>query len=321
MNWVRKHIAAVAGTAVGGMLVWLIASAVTVQSTQADYAGTIFGKRVPLATYAAALESVTRQALLQHGDDYRQQVPPGELEHRAWERLTFLEEARRKGIRVSDKEVVEEIAGYPLFQTKDGQFDRRGYQSVIQYSLGTNPRAFEEETRGNLIMGKLIRSVTETVAVGEPEIQEAFQRQEAALRVTSLAVPDEGLAREIANAARQQPDRIGGIARQLDRALATAGPFKRSDTVKELGIPGSLFDPVFPLQPGEICPEPVRSGAEWLVVRLDEKQAADPAKLDDAGREKLKAEIGGQKKMRAYFDWYLEILKRANLQKNPTLEK
>lgn len=321
MQFVRKHVGAIAGTAVGGMLLWLIATAVSVQSIQADYAGTLFGKRVPLAKYAKSLESVTRQALLQHGEEYRQRVPPGELEHRAWERLAFLEEARRAGIRVSDKEVVEEIASYPLFQTQDGRFDEKGYPSVIQYSLGTSPRAFEEETRENLLMGKLIRGVTDKVAVGEPEIQEAFLRGEEAIRVTALAVPDEGLAREIADAARQQPDRIGGIARQLDRPLASAGPFKRADPVKELGAHGSAFEPAFAAQPGEICPEPVRAATQWLVVRLEEKRPADPSQLDDAGREKLKAQIQDQKRTRAYFDWYLDLLQRAKLQKNPVLEK
>lgn len=321
MQFVRKHVGAIAGTAVGGLLLWLIATAVSVQNIQADYAGALFGKRVPLAAYARSLESVTRQALLQHGDDYRRQVPPGELEHRAWERLTFLEEARRAGIRASDKEVVAEIAGYPLFQTQDGQFDKRGYQSVVQYSLGASPRAFEEETRENLIIGKLIRGVTEKVSVTDPEIQEEFLRGEEAVRLTALAVPDERLAREIADAARQQPDRIREIARQMGRPLVSAGPFKRADPVKELGASGSAFDQAFAAQPGDTCPDPVRAGSEWLVVRLDEKQPADPSQMDDAGREKLRAEILDQKRVRAYFDWYLELLKRANLQKNPLPER
>lgn len=321
MEFVRKHVGAIAGTAVGGMLLWLIASAVTIQSTQADYAGTLFGRRVPLDAHAKALEDVTRQALLQHGDDYRKRVSPGELDHRAWERLTFLAEARRKGIRVSDREVVEEIADYPLFQTRDGRFDQKGYQSVIQYSLGTTPRAFEEETRENLIIAKLIRTATETVAVADREVEEAFQRREEAIRVTALAVPEEALAREAAEAARQQPDQLGRIARQMDRPLTGAGPFKRSDAVKELSASGSLFDPVFSVQPGEVCPEPIRSGAEWLVVRLDEKQPADPSKLDDAGREKIKAELQEQKRVRAYLEWYLDLLQRAKLQKNPNVGK
>lgn len=321
MEFVRRHVGAIAGTAVGGMLLWLIASAVTVQSTQADFAGALFGKRVSLTDFARAYNSVTRQALMQHGDEYRQRVPPSELEHRAWERLTFLQEAKRKGVRVSDKEVVEEIAAYPLFRGKDGRFDQAGYENILQYSMGTNPRAFEEETRENLLIGKLIRGITENLPVAEPEIQEAFERRETAIRVTALAVPDEALAQEIADAARQQPSWITQAAAQMGRTPVFTPLFKRGDTVQEPAVHGSTFDPVFLLQPGEICPQPLRSGEEWLVARLDEKQAADPAKLDDAARGKLREEITEQKKMRAYLEWYIDVLKRANLQKNPLPER
>ncbi len=171
------------------------------------------------------------------------------------------------------------------------------------------------------MIGKLVSGAIADPGVSDPEIQDAFQRKEEAIRVTALSLLEEDLAREIADSARQQPDRLSGFARQLDRQLVSAGPFKRSDKLKELAAAGILFDPVFSLQPGEVSTEPLRAGSDWLVVRLEEKQPADPAKLDDAGREKLKAEIQGQKKMRAYFDWYLDVLKRANLQKNPVLEK
>lgn len=319
MEFVRKHVGAIAGTAVGGMLLWLIASAVTIQSTRGDYAGTLFGRRVSLAAFAKAHDSVTRQALMQYGEEYRKQVPPSEMESRAWERLTFLEEARRKGVRVSDKEVVDEIAAYPLFRGKDGQFSRQDYEGVIRYSMGTTPRAFEEETRENLLIAKLIRGITEKADVSEQEIQEAFQRQETAIRATVLPVPDENLAREIADAARQQPSWITRAAAQLGREPLFTLLFKRGDTVQGLSAGGSIFDPAFSLQPGEICPQPIPSGDDWLVARLDEKQPPDPAKLDDAMRGKLKAQVEENKKMRAYLTWYLDIMKRSNPQKNPNL--
>ena len=319
MEFVRKHVGAIAGTAVGGMLLWLITSAVTIQSTRGDYAGILFGKRVPLADFAKALDSVTRQALMQYGDDYRKRMPPSEMENRAWERLTFLAEARRKGIRVSDKEVVEEIAASPLFQGKDGRFDQQGYEGILKYSMGVTPRAFEEETRENISIGKLVRGITGKAEVSEPEIQEAFQHQEGSIRVTVLSVPDERLAREIADAARQRPSWITQAAAQLGREPAFTPLFKRGDTVQGLSVSGSIFDPAFPLKPGEICPQPIPSGDNWLVVRLDEKQPADPAKLDDDARKKLQAQVEEQKKTRAYLGWYLDLLKRANPQKNPNL--
>lgn len=320
MEFVRKHVGAIAGTAVAGMILWLVATAVTVQSMQADYAGTLFGKKVPLEDYSRAFDSVTRQALMQYGDQYREQVPPDEMENRAWERLTFLQEAKRKGVQVSDNEVVEEIAAYPFFQDKEGRFDQAGYQNVLQYSMGTTPRAFEEETRQNLMIGKLVRGITSEIPVTEQEIEEAFQRRESLIRVTALSVSNRDAAREITESVRQEPSRISQAAKELGKEAVFAGPFKRSDVVPGLGISGSNFDPVFPLNPGEVSPEPVSSGDEWFVVRLDEKQPADPAQLTDETRGTLRSEITENKKMRAYLEWYVDVLKRADRQVNPRLQ-
>ena len=107
MNWIRKHIYWIAGTVVGGMILWLITSAVTIQSVQGESAGTLFGRSVPAADYLKSVQAVTHQAILTHGDHFRQQVSPEEMESQTWERLTFVQEAKRKGIRVTDREVVQ----------------------------------------------------------------------------------------------------------------------------------------------------------------------------------------------------------------------
>ena len=323
MEFVRKHVALLAGIAVGGMVLWLVATAVTAHGLSQDNAGSLFGRTVPLVRYAKSLDAVTRQALMSHGEDYRKEVPQEELDQRAWERLAFLTEATRKGIRVSDKEVVDEIAGYPLFRDKDGAFDEAAYQHLVQYSFGTTPRGFEEETRENMIIAKLIRRISDTVAVSDSDIQAAFRRKEEAIRVTALPVPDRNLAQEIADVSRQQPSWITRAAAQIGREPLFTPLFKRGDNLREPPVSGSLFDPVFAAEPVNIFPQPLRApaGSDWLVVRLDEKQPADPSKLDAEMEKKLRAEVEEQKKMRSYLEWYMDLLKRADIKKSPSLQR
>ena len=323
MEFVRKHVALIAGTAVAGMIFWLIASAVTAHGLAQDTAGSLFGKTVPLVAYAKSFDAVTRQALMTHGEDYRKEIPQEEMDQRAWERLAFLAESKRKGIRVSDKEVVDEIAGYPLFRAKDGSFDQAGYQHLVQYSLGATPRGFEEETRENMIIAKLIRRISDTVAVSDSDIQAAFRRKEEAIRVTALPVPDRNLAQEIADVSRQQPSWITRAAAQIGREPLFTPLFKRGDNLREPPVSGSLFDPVFAAEPVNIFPQPLRApaGSDWLVVRLDEKQPADPSKIDEETGKKLRAEVEEQKKMRSYLEWYVDLLKRADIKKNPALRQ
>ncbi len=200
MRWVRKYVGWIAGAAVGGFLLWVVATAVTIQGVSAQNAGTLFGRRVTLEEFRRALDAVTHQAVLVYGDRYRQQAPPNELIQQAWERLILLKEADRKRIRVKDAEVVEELARLPLFQTEGGGFDTRGYEAVVRYTLGTSPRLFEEETRENLRIRKLIESSVGEPSLTEEEVREGFRRQEEQIRVSYLLLPadHEPLARELA---------------------------------------------------------------------------------------------------------------------------
>lgn len=177
MNWIRKRLYWIAGILVGGMVLWLITSAVTLQSIQGETAGTLFGRPVPAADYLKSLQAVTHQQILAHGDRFRKEVSLDELEGQAWERLIFLQEAKRKGIRAADREVVREIRELPLFRDGDGRFDERGYHVVMQYTLGTTPRVFEEEMRENLLIQKMIRQVVGAPTATEEEIKARFEEK------------------------------------------------------------------------------------------------------------------------------------------------
>ncbi|MBI3318760.1 MAG: SurA N-terminal domain-containing protein, partial [Candidatus Omnitrophica bacterium] len=106
MKWVRKYAVWIAGAAIGGFLLWLVGTAVSLQGMQGQAAGTLFGKAVPVSHYMKALQAVLHQNILSRGDRAGQ-PPSQQLEQQAWERLILLTEARGKGIRVSDREVVE----------------------------------------------------------------------------------------------------------------------------------------------------------------------------------------------------------------------
>lgn len=178
MHWIRKHIYWIAGIAVAGMILWLVASsAVSIQSAQGETAGTLFGRSVSPADYLKSLQAVTHQAILTHGDHFRQQVSLEELEAQAWERLTLVEEAKRKGIRVTDREVIKEIQGLSLFRDNAGRFDERGYQVVMQYTLGATPRVFEEEMRENLMIQKMVQQMIGAPTATEEEIKARFEEK------------------------------------------------------------------------------------------------------------------------------------------------
>ena len=295
------------------MVLWLVGTAVSIQSLREDTAGILFGQKIPVQDYAQALNAVTRQAILTHGDKYRQQVSAEEMERQAWERLVLLAEARRKKIRASDREVVAELQRWPIFQ-RNGQFDPGTYQAIIQYSLGAPPRVFEEEIRQSILIWKLTEAAV-NIPVTDQELKETFQRREESIRVSYIALPQESAAREIADSIRKDPQGMERIAQQADLKVVTTDLFKQATQIPGLEVTGATFDAAFSLKIGEIA-GPLESPKGWLVARLEAKQPADE-KLFPQMKEDVRRELISQKRLGAYVTWYADLFKRANLKKLP----
>lgn len=310
MKWIRRRVGWIAGAAIAGFLLWLIGTVVSLRVTQAEAAGLLFGRKVPLSAYHQAMEAAGRWAVLNYGDKAGKEVPKEELARQAWERLMLLAEARRLQIRVSDKEVVEEIKRQPLFQ-RDGQFDRAGYQAIIQYSLRTNPRVFEEEFREQLIIKKLLRQAIPEPAVTEEALRKHFLQRETPIRVSTLTLPSEPLAREIAQAARQRPDQISRAAKQLGLKVASSDFFKADALLPDLGQAGVIFEPLFTMEPGQVA-GPLISPKGWLVAKLEAKQPPDEKRFAET-KDGLEKELTARKRLETTFLWYQDLSKRADL--------
>jgi hypothetical protein len=292
---------------------------------QGGAVGILFGRRVPIQTYLKAQQAVFHQAILIYGDRYRQQLTDEELDSQTWDWLTFLSEANRKGIRVPDEEVVKELRQLPLFQT-EGRFDPAAYQQIIQY-LGITRRTFEEEFRQSLMIKRMMEQVTEGITVSDEELREGFHQREDTIQVSFLRVPNEGLAREIFESARQEPDRLEKAAKQLKRKVTRTDYFKRSGKIQGSDLEPTYFSPAFSLKPKEVTgplPLPAPAGQKgqagapdenWLVVRLEDRRPADEEELVPM-RETLEKELLAQKRFRVTIDWYQDLFKRANLKKN-----
>ncbi|MBI4708031.1 MAG: SurA N-terminal domain-containing protein [Candidatus Omnitrophica bacterium] len=149
-------------------------------------AGKIFGKNVSLLEYRDAYNAVRAQAQLQFGDNFSELRQYLDLENLAWDRLVLLYEAKRRKIKVSDKEVIELIRSVPIFQKK-GRFDNRFYSETLRYFLRMQPRAFEEQIRQNITISKLYNQITENIKVTDEDIRKEYQKLNEEISLTYLA--------------------------------------------------------------------------------------------------------------------------------------
>ncbi|MDD2751887.1 MAG: SurA N-terminal domain-containing protein [Candidatus Omnitrophica bacterium] len=158
--------------------------------------GKIFGRSISPLEFKEAINAVTNMAIMRYGDDYTKIRSSLNLEAEAWQRLILLSEAKRKNIKVSDKEVVEYIESYPFFQNK-GQFDNRIYNEMLQYVFRTLPRDFEEQTRQNLMMSRLYRQVTQNLKLTDQEIKDEYKKTNEEINLSYIQANPQDFVKDI----------------------------------------------------------------------------------------------------------------------------
>lgn len=143
-----------------------------------------------------------------------------QIEQQAWDdvvNLTLLrQEARERGIRVTDSELVEyikynpppDLAAMPAFQT-DGQFDLAKYQAALaDPSLEQTWVEYERQLRTTLPIQKLQEQVIAGTFVTEAEARAVYRERNERARIEYLYVDPAVVARDAG--ATIEPDEIRG---------------------------------------------------------------------------------------------------------------
>jgi len=151
------------------------------------FAGIISGRKISLNEYMSALRAVKNEALMTYGSQFYQFADQLNLEEQAWDRLIMVEEAKRKRVSISDKEVIDFISTMAFFQDKNGSFDQRAYNVILSNTLRQSPREFEEDIRENLIILKLTQDIVKDLSVSKAEIAEALEKEKAAEKERKLS--------------------------------------------------------------------------------------------------------------------------------------
>lgn len=133
-----------------------------------------------------------------------------QIEQQAWEdvvNLTLLrQEARERGIRVTDSELIEyikynppaDLVSMPAFQT-DGQFDLAKYQAALgDPTLEGTWVEYERQLRGTLPIQKLQEQVIAGTIVTEAEAREVYRERTERAKIAYLHLDPDVLASDAA---------------------------------------------------------------------------------------------------------------------------
>lgn len=155
------------------VVVFALWGAGSVAGSRRTYAGVIFGRKITAQEYNRSYNSVLIRAKMAYGDELSKMEKFLNLGGQAWDRLILKHEARKRFIRVSNKEVIARIATLQLFQ-RNGLFNKRLYDHIVGTVFRTTPRDFEESVRGDIIIDKLADSVTKDIGITGDEIRKVY---------------------------------------------------------------------------------------------------------------------------------------------------
>jgi peptidyl-prolyl cis-trans isomerase D len=165
-------------------------------NAQAGYAGKLFGRKIPFDEFSSAFQHVRIQALMQFGDKFEEIAQFLNLEAETWDRLILLYEAKKKGIKITDQEVIQTIEQYPFFQ-RDGRFDPLLYNDILRYVFRMQARDFEEGVRENIRIIKLSNQATFGLTVSDQEIFAAYKKQNEKVQISYVFLSSDSFKNEI----------------------------------------------------------------------------------------------------------------------------
>jgi peptidyl-prolyl cis-trans isomerase D len=288
------------------------------QQTSGTSLGSVDGAEISVDDYQRQYQILYEQAQAQSPDGLsREQLE--QIEQQAWDdvvNLTLLRhEARERGIRVTDSELVEyikynpppDLATMPAFQT-DGQFDLAKYQAALaDPALQQTWVEYERQLRGTLPIQKLQEQVIAGTVVTEAEARGAYRDRNERAKIDYLYLDPEILAKDAATSItaaevqeyyddHKESYRRGESARaryvefepQIAAADSAATKAKADSLAAAARAEGADFaalarrhsdDPVSSANGGDIGwirPEALDPGIQAAVAALSEGQVSDP---------------------------------------------
>jgi hypothetical protein len=153
------------------------------------YAGFVNNRKVSFDELSNALSGVRGQIILNYFNQPKALdallANKPILVKLAWDRVLMMEEVKKSGIKIPDREVVGALRSHPLF-LRNGAFDDRFYAYMLKNSIGLEPRAFEEIVRENLALKKLSASLTKDIKISDDDILSEYKKDFAKIKISYI---------------------------------------------------------------------------------------------------------------------------------------
>lgn len=105
------------------------------------------------------------------------------------DRYLLLEEARKMGLGVTDKELLDRIMSFPAFKRSDGSFVGEDLYARILRANQSSPEEFEEGLRQELVLDKLQQALAAGVVIPGSDVEQEYRRRNESTSFEVLFIP------------------------------------------------------------------------------------------------------------------------------------
>jgi peptidyl-prolyl cis-trans isomerase D len=292
-------------------------------------AGTIYGHNISIKDFQQAYLDSRDQAIRVYGDEFFKNGNKIDLEQETWDRLILLKEAQKRDIRVTDQEVVADIASIPFFQ-RNGQFDQVLYEEIVQNpsAFDRSTHDFEEGIRKQIMIQKLINAVAPEMVLSDADLKKEYQKRNEKITLQYVLFSAADYAKNAAASEdevktfydqhkeqfRLPPSIVlnyvqtkdkaladtlskelkpssdfAAVAKQLKLEVKTSAPFTQDQPILTFAFNPENVGKFFQMKPGEYSPA-LEAPDGWLLVQLKEKKEAAIPSLQDI-KDKVKNDV------------------------------
>ena len=238
-----------------------------------------------------------------------------ELERLAVRRLIMhrllVEEAVRRNLTVTDKEL--ELARAAVQRRFK---DAEAYETWRK-SFGLDDLALSQALRTEVLVGRAQMALLKDVRPSEAQVQAYYESHKAELktadvvRLQVMAVPDKALAERLVEALRKGEDFGRLAARERHKGVRWIES-EKSAGVGTDRLPIEVREAVSTLKVGQ-AHAPIKSGDEYVIVRLAEQQPGQAKSLDEA-RPEIEQALLRATQRRHLAQWMSEQHKAAKVE-------
>ncbi|MBF0384484.1 MAG: peptidyl-prolyl cis-trans isomerase [Candidatus Omnitrophica bacterium] len=170
------------------ILAALIVALTWQNSTDKAPAGEIFGKTITAKQFRDNYDYTRTLAIFRFGELFPKFKMFLDLKSQTWDQILILEEAKRRKITATKKDLIEYLAKNKAFYSGE-KFNLELYKRLIRQALKTDIATFEKSVLASLTVEKVFKDATSGVGITDEELLEEYRAENDKIKLSYALIP------------------------------------------------------------------------------------------------------------------------------------